>query len=136
MTGWTVDTLHEHYTSRFADLERMIDRRIAAVDEARRISETVRDTSIAEAQRTIETRLQALNELRREVTEDRGQLVRRDVFDSRIGGLEQRIEQRFDTLFARIESLESWRNRSIGVISVLALASGGIGAFVGWVLNN
>jgi hypothetical protein len=82
-----------------------------------------RDAALREARNVIEGRLQGLNELRREVTEDRGQLVQRQMFDVRMEGIE-----------ARFAVIEQWRNRAVGVITVLMVGSTALGAFVGWAL--
>jgi hypothetical protein len=105
---WTVETLRQHIDERLDRFEDALDHRFEA-----------RDMAIVEAQKVIETRLLALNELRREVTTDRGQLVQRQVFDARMEAMD-----------LRVRSLESYRARAIGVASVLVLGAGAIGAFI------
>jgi len=122
---WTVSTLHEHLDQRLDTLERTIDRRFDAMQVDFKKSEAVRDTQIAEAARDVQRRLEGLNELRQEVTEDRGLLVQRNVFDAKL-----------DAMDLRLGAIETWRNRALGVITMLALGSGGIGAFVGWILRG
>jgi hypothetical protein len=66
-------------------IERIFDERQKALDIAFKASEQ----ALALASRSLEQRLERLNELRAEVTEDRAEYVKRDVYETRIGQLEK-----------------------------------------------
>jgi len=122
---WTVSTLHEHLDQRLDTLERTIDRRFASLDDALDKAEKVRDAQIVAAAADVQRRLEGLNELRQEVTEDRGMLVSRAVFDAKV-----------DAVNLRVDGIEAWRNRALGVVTVLALGSSALGAVVAWALKG
>ena len=122
-SGWTVDTLYQHFDERFDALERSLDRRFQHIDDTMTRDGATRDVAVREARNVIENRLQSLNKLRAEVTEDRGMLVQRALFDARM----EAIDVRFATV-------EQWRNRAIGVVTVLMIGTSTLGVFVGWAL--
>jgi diphthamide synthase subunit DPH2 len=66
-------------------IERIFDERQKALDIAFRASEQ----ALALASRNLELRLEKLNELRQEVTQDRGEYVKREVFEARRSQLEK-----------------------------------------------
>jgi len=68
-------------------IERIFDERQKALDIAFRASEQ----ALALASRNLELRLEKLNELRQEVTQDRGEYVKREVYESRMGIVEKRL---------------------------------------------
>ena len=95
--------------------------------------------SVIEAQRTIEKRLELLNELRETVIADRSQFLRLDVFDQKHNSLEERVrlherqaatQSEVQALLARIDILESWRLRATGIFLVLVPLAGVIGAAI------
>jgi uncharacterized protein YhaN len=133
-TGWTVDTLYQHFDERFDALERSLDRRFGQVEATMERDGASRDQAVHEARVVIEQRLGALNELRAEVTEDRGQLVQRTTFDARLDALDAKIATRNQGVDERFATIEQWRNRAIGVVTVLMIGSSTLGVFVGWVL--
>lgn len=69
--------------------------------------------ALALASRTLELRLEKLNELRQEVTQDRGNYVTKDKFDAAI-----------ETRDNRLKVLEDWRSRAIGFGAAVALLGG------------
>jgi hypothetical protein len=100
-----------------------------------------RDKAVQVAWRTMEMRLDKLNELRAEVTADRGQFLRTDVYEERhetlrkaVSGIEDRmrleIKAATASSTARIDNLESWRLKATGVFLVLVPLAGIIGAAI------
>jgi hypothetical protein len=75
--------------------------------------------AIKQAREQMELRLGKLNELRSEVIQDRGEYLRRDVFESQ-----------FDPLMKRLQLLESFKASAMGAAAVLCLVSGAIGAAI------
>jgi len=77
--------------------------------------------ALGEAREHIEQRLQALNELRAEVTEDRGQLVQRTTFDAKTEAQDKELRLlRDDTAAIRAE-LANQRGRQAAYAAVLAI---------------
>lgn len=68
--------------------------------------------SIKVARMVVDARLERLNELRSEVIEDRGEFIRRDIFDARVG------------------IIENWKSKATGVGLVIVVIAGTIGALV------
>ena len=77
------------------------------------------NVAIEQARNAIDLRLEKLNELRSEVIQDRGEYVRRDVHDSQIKGLQDKLD-----------ALESFRTKAVGAAAVLTLVSGAVGAAI------
>ena len=96
-------------------LERVLDERDNRYLE--RWESQRREVSLA--QREMERRLEALNELRNQVLEDRGRFVLRDVHDSEM-----------DARDARLVALENFRAKATGAGIVLGLFAGAVGAAV------
>jgi len=85
-------------------IERILDEREKATEAARK---------------SMELRLDRLNELRAEVQEDRGQYLTRDKYDGE-----------HDALSNRISLLESWRGKAALVMAGVAVVAGLIGAAI------
>jgi hypothetical protein len=71
------------------------------------------------ATRNLELRLEKLNELRNEVTQDRGNFLTRDRYDTQHKALEDKVS-----------SLESFRGRALGFGALVSLLSAVGGALV------
>ena len=71
------------------------------------------------ATKNLELRLEKLNELRQEVTQDRSSYQTRD-----------RAEADGDAMSRRLGDLESFRGKALGFGALLALISGAVGAVV------
>jgi len=78
-----------------------------------------RDKAVQVAYRSMEGRLDRLNELRSEVTEDRAKFLTRDRYDGEHGLLENRVA-----------SLENWRGKALGFGALLALIAAAVGALL------
>jgi hypothetical protein len=78
--------------------------------------------AIEEARNRIDSRLQALNELRAEVTEDRGQLVQRGVFDSRMTSADKDRALIRDEVGLIREELARQKGRQAAYAAILAIA--------------
>ena len=53
------------------------------------------------------------------------QITLRDIYDA-VGKLEEKIDKRISKGEERIESLESFRDRSLGIISIVSVIVGGV----------
>src|SRR4029077_6301218 len=94
-------------------LKEYIERVFDEKEKALQLAFRAQQEALALASRTLELRLEKLNELRQEVTQDRGNYVTKDAFDS------------------RLKPLENFNARAIGFGSALAIIAGVIGGFVG-----
>ncbi len=75
--------------------------------------------------RTLEIRLEKLNELRKEVTDDRASFVKREVYD-----------QMHEAMTQRINKLEAGYSRIMGAVAVLVMIAGVLGAVVGSIMSH
>ena len=75
------------------------------------------EKALEAARQAVNLRLEKLNELRSEVIQDRGEYVRRDVFES------------------QIKPLLEFRSRALGFGALVALLSGAVGAVIARVLG-
>jgi len=89
-------------------IERIFDEKQKALELAFKAQQD----ALGLASRTLEVRLEKLNELRREVTEDRAKFVPRETYDAEIG------------------PLQAFRSKALGFGSLLALLSGVVGALI------
>jgi len=102
-SGWSVDTLHSH-------IQRMLNDRDAMWMELRKSDRELvvqrfeaTTTAVSVALKENERRLQELNNLRQEVTQDRSELLKREVFE---------ITVREWTIWrdALLKDISSWRS--------------------------
>ncbi len=100
-----------------------------------------RDKALQAAYTVLEQRLEALNELRQQVIQDRQEFVRTDVYEEKheaivkhMNDVDQftrtQIREATAALDQRIDDLESWRLKATGVFLVLVPLAGVIGAFI------
>lgn len=76
-------------------------------------------------------RMEKLNDLRNEVVEDRSVNVRSDVFEVRHGEAMSAIGSNL----ARLEKVEAWQNRMIGINAVIGIVAGVAGGVVGTIVG-
>ena len=70
-------------------IERIFSERAAALELAFKAQQE----ALLIATRNLDSRLEKLNELRQEVTQDRGNYVTRDKYDAEVGQLEKKLDQ-------------------------------------------
>jgi len=110
---FALDRARSHIEAIFAEHRRAHDQKHVDDEKAQE-----------QARRAIDLRLEKLNELRSEVIQDRGEYLRRDVFDSQLQGVLKQISE-----------LADFRSRALGLAVVLSLISGAIGAVIGRLLG-
>lgn len=88
-------------------------------DRALTAAFTAQQAALNLATKNLELRLEKLNELRQEVTQDRASYQTRD-----------KAEAEADAMGARLTSLESFRGKALGFGALLALISGAVGAVI------
>jgi len=102
-------SLRDHFEALFAEHQR-----------AHRAEQDATQRALTEARNTMEYRLSGLNELRREYTQDRDQLVKADVFEARMEQLV--LEDR--RVAAELQALRRDRDRDKGRNAALAAVGG------------
>jgi len=95
------------------ELKEYVERVLDEKDKALQLAFRAQQEALALASRTLELRLEKLNELRQEVTQDRGNYVTKDKFDA--------AQEAWN---ARLKILEDWRSRAIGFGAAIAAAAG------------
>ena len=115
VSGWTVDTLHNHMQRQIDDMRKMLDERYQtqtkAVDAAFLAQQTAMTTALAAAERAVATalqsaekavskaevaqekRLESVNEFRGQLSDQAATFVRRDEVDIRITSLNERVTE-------------------------------------------
>ena len=88
-------------------------------DRALTAAFTAQQAALNLATKNLELRLEKLNELRQEVTQDRANYQTRD-----------KAEVTEEALGARLSSLEAFRGKALGFGALVALISGAIGAAI------
>jgi chromosome segregation ATPase len=79
----------------------------------------------------LENRLEKLNELREQVSEDRSAYVRTETFQASVREVDVRMEERDKT----IERIQNWESKLIGVAAALIALAGLVGAFIGYIIK-
>jgi hypothetical protein len=78
----------------------------------------------------MQRRLSELNNLRDDVTRDRGQFVLRAVHDADLSTMRARHEADLEVLKERISLLENWRSKATGATVIMMLFAGLAGAAI------
>jgi hypothetical protein len=107
-------------------IERIFDEKQKALE----LAFAAQQKALELATRSMELRLEKLNELRSEVTRDRSQFVRQDVFEGKQDSLEKSIHDLEKAIITRLDFLEGWRLRAVGIFLVLLPLAGVIGAAI------
>jgi len=106
-------------------LRQYVDTNFELRDRALKIQHDASEQALQLATKTLEARLDKLNELRAEVTSDRSNFITR---------------MEFDAESKRIDSLEKWQAKMIGIgvitAAVLTIVAGLIGAAVAKLLSR
>lgn len=143
VSGWTLDTVRVYF-------ERVLDEKQAALELAFKAQQE----ALGLASRTLELRLEKLNELRQEVTSDRGNYVTKDKHESdmtvltgiagdnksRLGEMDlvlqrdylrrQSYEADQIAIKTNVETLMNWRYWILGFGTAIAFVAGSVGAFI------
>src|SRR6185436_5743896 len=118
-------------------LREYVDTNFELRDRALKIQQEASEQALLLATRTLETRLAQLNELRSEVTSDRSNFITRVEFSAlmeRVGIItnqyvtREMYDAQSESRTKRIEALEKWQAKLIGIGIILVLLAGVIGA--------
>jgi hypothetical protein len=111
--------LREYVERIFSERQAALDLAFAAQQEALRV-----------ANAAIENRLEKLNELRQEVTQDRGAYLTRTEYEAKHDALELAFQTANAAIDTRMKAMEGWRFRASGIFLVLVPLAGVIGAAI------
>jgi hypothetical protein len=118
MSGWTIDTLKEYFETRLASARERHDAEVHAMQIALNV-----------ARDEMERRLSELNQLRKEVTSDREQFVRHEVYDPVVkdlvkekGSLEDKVIEITASQAANKEAISGLKN-SLGWLARLVIGA-------------
>lgn len=104
LSQWTVQTLKEFVDRLFAEHDRRYEQRFQAQQDATRQASESAHTAIQKSEEAVNNRLQLLNELRKEVTDDRALLVPKSTYEPAHRELEkwkEKTEVRLNTIETR-----------------------------------
>lgn len=87
VSGWTVDTLKEHFSQRFTDSDKAIQAALLAAKEA-----------VLKAENATEKRFEATNEFRGQLADQTATLLPRSEYDSNHKALEDKIDALTDRM--------------------------------------
>lgn len=104
LSQWTVQTLKEFVDRMFVEHDRRYEQRFQAQQEASQRALESAHAAISKSEEAVNNRLQTLNELRKEVTEDRELLVQKTTYEPAHRELEkwkEKTEVRLNTIETR-----------------------------------
>jgi ElaB/YqjD/DUF883 family membrane-anchored ribosome-binding protein len=84
-----------------------------------------REKSVNQTAENLKTRLEHLNQLREEVQKDRYEFLQKSVYD-----------EMHKAIVRRVEMLEMWQSRAVGIGIALVAGAGLLGAVVQHVMRN
>jgi len=117
-------SLKEHIELLCKEREKRIDDAVKNLRDDMEFRFEVLRIEMTRTARELEPRLERMNELRAEVISDRGLFIQRPVYEAEHKSLE-----------GKVTVLEGFRNRSLGLVIVISLFSGLIGAMALAVLH-
>ncbi len=127
MNGWTLETLKEHYDSRFDAQEKAVMAALAAAEKA-----------VIKAETAAERRFESVNEFRGQLTDQAATFMPRLEAEQRIGQLAEKVEGLIKANAATFTSmgtrLDLAQGRSSGLAAGWGFLVAGIGALVGLAL--
>jgi hypothetical protein len=100
------------------------------------------DNRLLTAAQVLEGRLEKLNELREQVSEDRTAYVRTDTFQASVRevrlmteAVKKELDVRLEEMNKTVERMQNWQSKWVGVSAALIAVSGIVGIFIGYVVK-
>jgi chromosome segregation ATPase len=115
-------SLRDHFERLLSDQRRYFERLLAEHEAHHNRDRDANNRALEEARERIDSRLTQLNELRNEVTTDRGQLVQRSTFDARMDAADKDRQNLRDEVSGVRAELANQRGRQAAYAAVLAVA--------------
>lgn len=113
-SGWTVDTLKQHYDQRFRDQEKAVSAALASAEKA-----------VSTANVANEKRFESVNEFRAQLTDQTATFLPRKEYDARHETLESRVSELTDRM-NRSDGQQKGSDLTIGKIYAAIAAVGAI----------
>ena len=107
ISGWTVDTLHQHLSRRMDDLDRALSRRMDDSDKAISAALVSAEKAVTKAESASERRFESVNEFRAALADQTSTLVSRTEYLTAHKGLEDKlaaVSERLGSLELRLTS--------------------------------
>lgn len=128
-TGWTIDTLHEHFTTRLAEKDLRDQQRFEAQSSAIAAALLAAEKAVSKAETASEKRFESVNEFRAQLADLVARLLPRIEYDAAHAAVIERISD----LASRIDKTEG---RSTGLNAgwgYLVAAAAIVIAIISWI---
>jgi chromosome segregation ATPase len=122
MTSREAVSLRDHLERLLADQRSYFERLLAEHEAHHNRDREANERALDEARVRMEQRLGALNELRQEVTEDRGQLVQRSTFEARMEAADKDRGVIRDDLASMRTEVSNMRGRQAAYAAMVGVA--------------
>ncbi len=135
-TIWTIEALKDYVDRRFAANEQAVDKAVGttalAVDKAFEQNQR----AIDKAEEAVEKRLEAMNEFRDQLTNERSNYVSAESYRQQHGSLEAKIEALDKTLRERLTTIEQWQNKIVGALVLILVILPALTALAVYLANR
>jgi len=122
-SGWTVDTLKQHYDQRFADSETAVSAALVSQEKAVAAALAAAKEAVAKAETASEKRFDAVNEFRQTLTDQTNTFLPRPEYNAQHKALEEKVD-----IVTKKMNLDRGGEISMGKIYA---AVGAVGAILG-----
>jgi hypothetical protein len=119
-SGWTVDTLHEHFTKSLAEQDRRHEARTDAAKEAVGVAMAAADRAVLKAEGAAERRFESVNEFRNTLADQQRSLMPRTEAEIRLAALDARLVALEQARSAKGGAKEGW-GFAVGVVGLIAV---------------
>jgi len=128
---WTIGALHDHIEHRFADLERLVDVRFTAQEQATKAALAAAEKAVEKAERLATTRADQQNEWRATV----GDLVQTMMPRAEYIVAQTNLVEKVNDIASRQSACEGAGQRTDTIVPWLIAAAGGIVAIVSLLID-
>lgn len=116
-SGWTVDTLKQHFDQRFRDQEQAVAAAVTAASTATSVAMTAEQRAVAKAEAATEKRFTSVNEFRQTLSDQAATFMPRAEAENRA----QANTDKIDGLTSRLDKLESRLAAQTGMLAAIAV---------------
>lgn len=128
-------SIHDYFEKICFERSQRVSLRLKSIEDMLKLRFEMQDKAAALANKNLETRLDRLNELRNEVTQDRSRFITDEKYNVQHKVLEDKLELQEKALDTRITKLEMWQNKMYGVALGIGLVGGISGGFITKIFN-
>lgn len=112
-------SMHQYFDKICSERSQRVSLRLKSIEDMLKLRFEMQDKATELANKNLEARLDRLNELRSEVTQDRAKFI-----------TEEKYQVRHEVLETRITKLEMWQSKMYGVAIGIALVGGISGGLI------